>query len=127
MVPSGRGTKVLKATKLTKVSEVGYKEEEPQSEGRGESREGEDLKRSNDEVHTEVRGRRKSTSSVRFTDGQSGDFFVYSAVLIYIMFVCTYVTRSTSRHWTSGPCTESRSCLVVIMTSLHCNDIFRSH
>ena len=74
MVPSRGRTKVLKVTKLAKVGEVGYKEEEPQSEGIGESGEGEDLKRSNDGAHTEVRGRRKLTSSVRFTDGQSGDF-----------------------------------------------------
>jgi hypothetical protein len=57
MVPSRRGAKVLKATKLAKMGDVGYEEEEPQGEGRGESGEGEDLKRSNDE--SAHRGKRK--------------------------------------------------------------------
>ena len=75
MVPSRRGAKVLKATDLAKVGDVGDEEEEPQCKGRGQSGESDDLKRSNDGKGTRrYRGRWKSTSSVCFTDGQSGGF-----------------------------------------------------
>ena len=47
---------------------------------------------------TDERGRWRLTSSVQFTDGQSRDFSVYYAVLIYIMSVCTYVAQSTSHQ-----------------------------
>ena len=48
MVPSRRRAQVLKATKLTEVSEVRDEEEEPQCNGRGEGGQGDNLEGSND-------------------------------------------------------------------------------
>ena len=48
MVPSRRRVQVLKATKLTEVSEVRDEEEEPQCNGRGEGGQGNNLEGSND-------------------------------------------------------------------------------
>ena len=74
MVPSRRRAQVLKATKLTEVSEIRDEEEKPQCNGRGEGGQGDNLEGSNDgkEVHKKCRGRWGPTSSVQFTDGQSG-------------------------------------------------------
>ena len=49
MVPSRRRAQVLKATKLTEVSEIRDEEEEPQCNGRGEGGQGDDLEGSNDD------------------------------------------------------------------------------
>ena len=43
MVPSRRRAQALKATKLAEVSKIRDEEEEPQGNGRGEDRQGDDL------------------------------------------------------------------------------------
>ena len=83
------------------------------------------------------KGRWRSTSSVQFTDGQSGDHSVYSWGFIYIATVCTYcmwldqqvnksiIGKWSIRHWSvrhgldaydviPGLCTPS-----ALMTSFH--------
>jgi hypothetical protein len=98
MVPSRGRTKGLKVTKLAKVSAIGEKDKEPQGEGRGEDREGDDLEESNDDESTKVKRKMGVDQLCAVHRWTVWGLPVYSTVLIYNTIVCTYVARSTSQQ-----------------------------
>ena len=97
MVPSRRGAQVLKAMKLVEVSKVRDKKEEPQCDGRGEDRQGDNLEGSNNSKmcmrSIEGGGSRPVLCSSQMDSlGPSHQFNS-----LYIHNVCLYICNSINK------------------------------